>query len=427
MCSRGTRCHICTGCGRCFQERSDLQVITGNNLTENWQNNDLKMPENQELRKNQCINARNNKVIAVDIGTTTIAMALYDDKGFQENCFVTVNPQVKYGADVLSRIQAAEDLTAAKQMQSEVLAILECGIRRFRQRGKEETDCSYRMAAAGNTTMVYLLCGLDPAELGRAPFRASHLSLRRFSVDGVEGVIIPGISAFVGADVLAGIYACDMAERSEITLFIDLGTNGEMALGNCEGVTACATAAGPAFEGGATKGIWGADMVHLAAELRRKGILDETGLMADEYFEEGIRIGDALITQRSIRELQLAKAAIAAGIRILVKEHGLSGIDQIDRVVLAGGFGYYLQASDAACIGLLPKELAKKTVSAGNTVLAGLNRCAVSICDTTDDGFGDETVFDRLKALAGLVKVINLAQQETFSDCYLEAMDLKEC
>lgn len=413
MCNVGSRCHICTGCGRCFDDKDGIHVITGNGLNENSHLDSLSVDarrKNCNISCNKCV-----KTIGVDIGTTTIAMMLYDQLGREEDCFVTVNPQVKYGADVLSRIQAARDPEAAQDMQREVRAVLAEGIRQFRKKYPGVPDEEFCMMVGANTTMVYLLLGLDPEELGRAPFRAGHLGMQEFSIDGVKGRIFPGVSAFVGGDILTGIYACGMAEREEITLLIDLGTNGEMAMGNGNGIIACSTAAGPAFEGGAAKGVWGADMVHLVAELLRTGILDETGLMEEEYFDQGILIGSTLITQKSIRDLQLAKAAIAAGIRILTEAYGLEGIEQIDRVVLAGGFGYYLKAEDAARIGLMPAQLIPKVISGGNTVLAGIRKFALA-------GLEEDI---QLGKIVTMTKVINLAEQDGFQDKYIEAMDLK--
>ena len=424
-------------------------MITGSGLNENSHSELLPV---DACRKNCNISCNSpEKTIAVDIGTTTIAMVLYDGQGQEEDCFVTVNPQVKYGADVLSRIQAAGKPEMAEDMKREVREVLAKGIRQFREKQNgvqsvdvpcgEVQDASTQYALAGNTefymiigantTMVYLLLGLDSAELGRAPFHASHLAMQEITIEGVKGTIFPGLSAFVGADILAGIYACGMAEKEEITLLIDLGTNGEMAIGSSKGIIACSTAAGPAFEGGATKGVWGADMVHLVAELLRAGILDETGLMEEEYFEQGILIGSTLITQKSIRDLQLAKAAIAAGIRILAEAYGLDSMGQIDRVVLAGGFGYYLQASDAAQIGLLPTQLVSKVISGGNTVLAGIRKFVLAGQREADrEAAGREDAYRKeadgqLGKILKMTKVINLAEQDGFQDKYIEAMDLK--
>ncbi len=441
---RGTRCHICTGCGRCF-EGEGVSVIADGGLTEIWQKKLLeerKRLEAQGYPQGNVQEARQEDsrksprrteelawIVAADLGTTTIAMVLYDTNGRERDRFVTVNPQIQYGSDVISRIQAASRQNAigrddgcwsmpAKEMQESVKAVLEKGIARFHAVWKAESgdkDPWVRMVLAGNTTMLYLLLGFLTEELGRAPFRASHLDGAETCLAGLQVTILPGLSAFVGADILAGVLACGMAEQEDVTLFLDLGTNGEMALGNAERIIACSTAAGPAFEGGATRGIWGADMVHLTSILLRKGVLDETGLLADPYFEEGIRIGGVKIVQSHIRQLQLAKGAIAAGIETLARMYGLSGMEQIGRVVLAGGFGYYLQAEDAARIGLLPMSLADKTVSAGNAVLAGAFRY----------GFFTKNASEMIRRIVERTKVLNLAEEAEFAGRYLEMLDLR--
>ena len=165
----------------------------------------------------------------------------------------------------------------------------------------------------------------------RESIPSSHLEPIETVLDGVPCYIFQGLSAFVGGDITAGILACGMTEKEEITLLVDLGTNGEMVLGNREKLIACSTAAGPAFEGGVNRGVWGADMIRLLAGMRRKGVLDETGLIVDEYFETGVRIGDVCVTQEAVRAVQLAKGAVMAGIRILIRDYGLVP-EQIDTV-----------------------------------------------------------------------------------------------
>lgn len=417
---KGTRCNICTGCGRCFRGGEGVQVITGNGLQMEWQQEDGVSCE------------RRNYLAAVDIGTTTIAMVLYDGKGEEADRFVTVNPQTAYGADVLSRIyEATSNEDASLDMKNSVLRVLQEGIERFREtvakesapEGKNPGGVLKGMSIAANTTMVYLLMGWDTRELGQAPFHASHLEPVETVIAGVPAVILPGLASFVGADITAGVYAVGMAEQEKVTLLVDLGTNGEMVIGGRNGMIGCSTAAGPAFEGGATKGIWGADMVSLTARLLREEIVDETGLMEDEYFDEGIRIGDVLVTQQAVRAIQLAKAAIASGIQTLVELYGLKGPEEVDQVVLAGGFGYYLKAEDAAEIGLIPEKVTDKVCSAGNTALAGALRYGrAMLCGEKQDAL---RVKEELKGIVEKTKIINLAETKGFNDRYIEAMCLE--
>lgn len=427
----GTKCHICTGCGACLAtaaEQGRIHVVTavGDGMFGGKPSDGQVVPSYEEHN-------RGKRLVTADIGTTTIAMQFYGKDGRVEDEFVCVNPQIRYGADVLSRIQAAGD---AEDMQRMVREKLAEGLGHFEKRLSR--DESLFMVFAGNTTMMYLLMGYDPTELGHAPFSANRLEVTETTIAGVPCVGFPGLSAFVGGDIVAGMYACGIAEKEELTLFIDLGTNGEMALGNAKRRIACATAAGPAFEGGVNRGIWGADMVHLLATLRREHVVDETGLLADPYFEEGILIGNVRITQEAIRAVQLAKGAIGAGIRILMKEYGLTGQDglpeyaAIDKVILAGGFGYYLRPEDAGCIGLLPPELVDRASAGGNTALAGALRLGRKILGGADGVWyvepdGEERV-DQSKIAALLAgcdaEVLNLAQHSDFEQLYLENMGL---
>lgn len=400
---KGTRCHVCTGCGRCFDAKENLQIITECEVWENIITN------NQE----------EHRLVVADIGTTTIAMLLYDVKGQVVDRFVQVNPQTQYGADVVSRILAAECQEDAKQMQQMVRKTLEQGLEQFQQKLSEEEKL--QMIIAANTTMVYLLMGWDPSELGKAPFQASHLSAVETEIAGVSTVILPGISAYVGGDIVAGMYAYDMWHREKPMLLIDLGTNGEMVLGNRERMLVTATAAGPAFEGGVNRGIWGADMVGLIAQLLEKNIVDESGLLSDPYFEEGVRIGGVQVTQESIRAIQLAKGAIMAGIKVLIRKYGID-MEALDTVVLAGGFGYYLNPQQASAIGLLPEALLGKTIAGGNTALAGATRLGASIsrenCSMND-------LYEKDKCSVDL-EIVNLAEEKGFEDMFFDSMQLKK-
>lgn len=396
----GTLCDICTGCGRCVGVSDDMSVVTVSRL---------RLPE-FSLKSDA-----HRRLVTVDIGTTTIAMRLYDENGAVCDEYAQINPQTEYGADVISRIQAGGEPDKAVHMRDLVRSVLKDGYDKFMSRLSCEESLLSVLGA--NTTMVYLLMGYDTEELGKAPFEAKHLEYIHTDIEGVETIIMPGFSAFVGGDIVSGIYACEMAQKEEVTLFIDLGTNGEMALGNKEKIIACATAAGPAFEGGVNRGVWGSDMVRLLAELKRREIMDGTGLLADEYFDNGILIGNVRITQESIRAVQLAKAAIATGIDILLREYGIT-YEAVDRVILAGGFGYYLNPESAAEIGLIPSELEKKTVSGGNTSLLGCLRLGAHIIEENNVENSIGKVMPDVE-----LKILNLAMESDFSEKYIEAMN----
>lgn len=395
MAYQGSRCQICTGCGRCAPAgklEREMQVIT----------DAFHLPKNK--RRWQAA----EEIVTADLGTTTIAMEWYDRQGRKQGEYVRSNPQRIFGTDVISRIQSAENPMLRRQMQQLVRRVLEEGIGYFRQQGGEPG----RMVIAGNTTMMYLLLGHDPAQLGTAPFTADYLAGEQLVIGGTEAVTLPGLSAFIGGDITAGILACEMDLQEELTLLVDLGTNGELVLGNREGLLCCGTAAGPAFEGGTD--IWGADMIALTARLQKLELMDETGLLADPYFEQGITIGNVQITQERIRQLQTAKAAICAGIRTLAAAYGLTGPEQIKRVYLAGGFGYFLDVQAAVSLGLLPCELEGRVTAVGNSALAGAWLYA-----------GEADAAERTDRICQNARVLNLAQQQDFGAEFIEAMYLR--
>lgn len=389
------KCVVCIGCGRCGENPRDLQIITDSFLKSELLSAD---------------SADKGSFVIADIGTTTIAMEVYDELGEKLEQYVKPNPQRVFGRDVISRIQAAERPFVAKQMQSLVKQELMQGLEEFLEKGIDIRN----IYVAGNTTMLYLLLGYDPTELGYAPFKASHLESEEIELGEWIAHVLPGLSAFVGSDILAGILASGMAKKESISLLIDLGTNGEMVLGNREKMIACATAAGPAFEGmleDGRKALWGADLVKIIAELLDRGILDETGLLAEPYFKEGVTIAGVQITQEHVRNLQTAKAAIAAGIEILAKEYGIT-IGDIEQVYLAGGFGYFLEEESAIEIGLLPEGLRGKVQSVGNSALAG---CYAYHFDREAE--------EKITRIKDITRVMNLANTKGFAEIFINHMN----
>ncbi len=397
---KGNRCRICTGCGRCFSEKP-LHVISG-----------FLFPKNaEEIRESG--NNLPPYLIVADIGTTTIAMQLRRAAdGKVLDTYVQENPQRQYGADVLSRIEAAKEVTVKEAMRDAVRDALSHGLRSFcisEQKGEEDgvNQENSKLVIAANTTMVHLLMDYATEGLGQFPFVAENLKEIHTVLFGFETLILPGMSAFVGGDILADIVALSMQKRSEITLLVDLGTNGEIVLGNKNRLLATSTAAGPAFECGTEN--FGTDMVALTAKLLAEGIVDETGLLCEPYFEEGITIGGIRMTRQYIRSLQTAKAAICTGISILASQYGLQNLGQIDKVFIAGGMGYYLDLQAATRIGLLPKVLEEKTHVVGNAVLEGAYLYAK----------------EQLAMLADKCETVNLAEKEEFNDMFIANMNLK--
>ena len=398
--------------------------------------------------------------ICMDIGTTTLAAVLVDLTA-QEECqtAVSVNHQRAYGSDVLSRISASNS-GKKWEIQRCIRQDLQKLIRELLQKEKITEQQIQRIVIAGNTTMCHLLRGFSCETLGVAPFLPVDLSWMEGSAADFLGmkeldtkvVILPGISAFVGADIMAGIAKMNMHRSEGYHLLLDIGTNGEMVLGNCRHMYVTSTSAGPAFEGGNIScgmagipgvishvfmeetgkagfqvigeadgenkkkqqaiGICGTGMIDLVYELREHQMIDEHGTYSDLYFDTGYELAEKVkFTQNDIRELQMAKAAIRAGVDILVKKAGIA-FDEVDDCYLAGGFGTKIDITKAAGIGLIPKELEVKTIPVGNTVLAGTKEVLLGRISK-----------DELEKIQTMADVINLAEENDFEELYLSYMD----
>lgn len=397
--------------------------------------------------------------ICIDIGTTTLA-ALLVNLETEADCqtAVSVNHQRAYGSDVLSRISASNS-GKKWEIQRCIRQDLQKLIRELLQKEKITEQQIQRIVIAGNTTMCHLLRGFSCETLGVAPFLPVDLSWMEGSAADFLGmkeldtkvVILPGISAFVGADIMAGIAKMNMHRSEGYHLLLDIGTNGEMVLGNCRHMYVTSTSAGPAFEGGNIScgmasipgvishvfmeetgkagfqmigetdgenkkqqaiGICGTGMIDLVYELRAHQMIDEHGKYSDLYFDTGYELAEKVkFTQNDIRELQMAKAAIRAGVDILVKKAGIT-FDEVDDCYLAGGFGTKIDIKKAAGIGLIPKELEMKTIPAGNTVLAGTKEVLLGKISK-----------EELEKIQTMADVINLAEENDFEEMYLSYMD----
>ncbi len=370
--------------------------------------------------------------LTIDIGTTTIAIYLVDlDTGEEVDNYSLHNPQYKFGADVISRIEyGLENEVNLANLQKVLLTEINQGINNLAERNKITTDDIYLTTIVGNTVMIYTLLKLDLSELAKAPYRllfSSDLELAadRFNLTiNQRGVINipPLISAYIGADIIANLLAVGINKETEWKLIVDIGTNGEIVLAKDDKVFACSTAAGPAFEGanisfgqGAVAGaisnykikkqridyktiaekkaagICGSGLIDIIAELYKHGFIDSTGAFIKKdnlqpWQQERIieqkqlayivlsqaegATKDILLTQKDIREFQLAKGAILAGINLLLK-HVKINKDKIKEVYLSGGFGNYIDLDNAYLLKLLPKEFKTKLNLLGNGAARG--------------------------------------------------------
>ena len=389
--------------------------------------------------------------IAIDIGSTTLAAVLINlNSGERLQTAASVNHQRVYGADVLSRIQAS-NAGRKWEMQRCIRQDLKQLFAELAKKEGIQAEQVEKIVVAGNTTMCHLLKGYSCQTLGAAPFTPVDISCMKGTAEqllGMRGlftetVILPGISAFVGADITAGMAAVGLAAGEEYCLLLDIGTNGEMTLGNREQIYATATSAGPAFEGGniscgmagvpgavvhvklkedgqsvtevigggKAAGICGTGIIDLTAELLGHGLLDEHGTFTEQYFEKGYPVAEGvLFTQKDVRELQMAKAAIRAGIEILMKKAGVEP-EQIKTCYLAG-FGTQIAVEQAVRIGLIPDSLQERTVAAGNTVLEGATRYLTGRIAEED-----------CERIVQITEEVNLAMEPEFEEQYLEQMD----
>ena len=392
----------------------------------------------------------NEYVAAFDIGTTTLVGFLLSGRtGELLATASAMNPQAQYGADVIARIEAA--------MASEKLILQEAILPKLREllaelaseAGIDQKEIRL-VSVVGNTAMHHLLLGIDPRPLVTPPYMSAireameipAAPLLSIHPDGVLRVL-PNIAGFVGGDTVGCMTAVDFDNLEQLTLMIDIGTNGEMVLGNKVRRIACSTAAGPAFEGakismgmrgspgaidhvwvqdGALKwhtigeetprGICGSGLLDLVACLLDLEILDESGYLEENpYTIPGTAI---TLTQKDIREVQLAKAAIRAGIELMCAHLDVKP-EQIESVLLAGAFGNYMDPKSACRIGMISPALLDQIKPIGNAAGEGAKMCAVNA-----------TYYETSKRLAAETEFLELASRPEFQDCFVDALEFSE-
>lgn len=364
-----------------------------------------------------------NLGLAADVGTTTLVAALVDlDSGAELAVASALNPQTAYGHDVVSRIRYGGDATGLSTLQHALVRELNRLTGEVCERAGRNRRHVHEVVLAGNPCMLHVAVGKDPSPLGRTPYVSSLRGDRSFAARELgfdvapHGLVyLPGwISGFVGADITAGILATDLHQDGETTLFIDIGTNGEMVLAHRGSLWATSTAAGPAFEGvniacgmraapGAidavrstaagswqihtiatapAAGICGSGLIDVVATLVRTGVIAKNGRFDvkvsppigawnERLGSRAIDLSDGVfVTQKDVRQVQLAKAAIRAGIDVLLARAGANEAD-VSRVLVAGSFGYHVSPESLAGSGLLPRRLARRVVAVGNTSKTG--------------------------------------------------------
>ncbi|MBE6796685.1 MAG: DUF4445 domain-containing protein [Ruminococcaceae bacterium] len=373
-----------------------------------------------------------NMCFALDIGTTTLALALVslDDKSIVD-VITKTNPQITYGADVISRIEYCRK-NKSDDLKNILISVINEMISEF---NVPEVRVMY---ASGNTTMLHLLLGIDCTGMGHAPYTPSFTQSKTEQAEnlGLIGIktvkTLPCISAFVGADIVAGINYAEASEN-KFSLLVDLGTNAEIVLFSKGKILCTSAAAGPCFEGanitcgmsavnGAVlsyeddeiqtvnsappEGICGTGLIDIISELLKKNIIDETGYMkCGKFFISP----EVFINQADIRQYQLAKSAVYSAIVCLIKEAKIS-FDNIEKLYISGGFSAKINIESAVSTGLLPEELKEKCIAINNSSLLGTVKY---ICEKND-----------LSHITEIAEYIDLSENSDFSHKFIENMML---
>jgi len=414
--------------------------------------------------------------LAVDIGTTTVVAKLIDLANGE--CVATramLNPQTRFGDDVVSRISYAESQAGLERLHAIIVDGINELTRGLCEAVRIDPEAIYEASVVGNTTMNHIFLGFPVAQLGQAPYQAHSIDAHDVSPSGVGLTMNPAgnihtaenIAGFVGADTTAVALAVDMGSATEITLVVDIGTNGELVLGTGQRLYAASCAAGPALEGarircgsravdgaieavvidnddialdviggGPPLSICGSGLIDAVAVLLELGVVETSGRFAD-VGETRVRCSAAvasrcievagqpafclarnghtsertvILTQRDIREFQLAKGAIQAGIRLLLARMGIDAGD-LERVLLAGAFGNYIRPTSAVRVGLLPNVPLERIHFVGNAAASGAQMLLLSDeCRTA------------AAALTRKIQYVEIANEKAFSEVFAESM-----
>ncbi len=381
--------------------------------------------------------------VAIDIGTTTLAAFLMDLKSGEVLASETMlNPQRAHGADVVSRIAfSIEKQENADLLKSEIdNAVLHLASSLLKK-AKRDGEAVSKYSFVGNTAMMHFLSGHSALGISAAPFTPEYTESFERPYLNANAFFGGCISGYVGADTLGAMLSNDFHKTDKTILLIDIGTNGEIALIHKGNILTCSCAAGPAFEGahiacgtGAVKGaidhariengkitfttiqnaaatgICGSGLIDLVACLIEEEEISPMGRMADDYsLTESV-----YLAKKDVHEVQLAKAAIAAGIDILIQESGITEND-IDEVLIAGGFGNFINLESACAIGLLPKSLLEKIRPVGNAAGEGARMTLVSSKER-----------DNMENIRLRSTYIELASHPDFADLYADHLPFEE-
>lgn len=410
--------------------------------------------------------------VAVDIGTTTVVTSLVDMISGKELASASViNPQKKFGLDVLTRItyQIENPECAAKNLQDEIVSSINDMITGICREKNIERNSIYEVSVAANSTMMHFLLGIDATPIGKSPYapvflKSKHIRAADIGLDfgrGTRLYCLPAVSAYIGADIVAGAYVCELHTSKQNVLFVDIGTNGEMVLSKQGSLISCSCAAGPALEGmniscgmraaeGAIEdvtitengidlktignheaaGICGSGILAVIRELVRTGIVKrDGGFIKKEKLEEYDYRGSLIktdgkkrelilkkapeplyITQSDVRQVQLAKGALLSGFYALLKKGGIE-MEILDKVVIAGQFGSHLPAESLTGTGILPEGVSSKLTYVGNSSKTGAYMALMS-----------RFVKDELEELAQRIDYMELGASEGYEKLFTSCL-----
>lgn len=404
--------------------------------------------------------------IAVDIGTTTLVTTLLDLRtGAELGVTSSLNPQAVHAQDVLSRIKMGSKPAGLHKLHAELIEEISRQTTQLAVKAGVALENIYEAVFSGNTTMLHLVTRTDPSSLGKYPYALSlsggqHVNAREIDLGISEHGIVylpPIFSAYVGADITSGILSTRLAQQPGVVLLVDIGTNGEMALSVDGRLTATSTAAGPAFEGmniacgmrasrGAVElvaldehgirvetiagsdavGICGSGLLDAVGELAAKGGLDKNGRFQNngtshtqpwrDQWEtlDGKPIfriaGPVYLTQKDVRQVQLAKGAVRTGIEMLLKAAKIEA-GQVDRVLIAGSFGFHLRTASLIHLGLLPKEFSNRVEFVGNTSKSGAEAFLLN-----------RDAREEMKQIVTRVEVLELANDPAFEKSFIRSL-----
>lgn len=406
----------------------------------------------QETQKRCCF-------AAFDIGTTTVAGYLLDaEDGSLIAVDSAMNPQAQYGADVVMRANYSME-HGVEELRDCIREKINELIERLCKKGNVDKEDIYQVSVVGNTCMHHLFLGISPSSLVHAPYTPGYrggltLPAADYGIHihrNGQLFVLPNIAGYVGADTAGCLLAVRPDQKEEITLMLDIGTNGEMVMGNKDRLVTCSTAAGPAFEGAKIEcgmrgaagavdhvtmengelhyttvehqpavGICGSGLIDLVAQLIKCGKIDENGRLDSgqenkKVFmlvppEEAGNERGVYITQKDIREVQLAKAAIAAGIRLLMAELSIT-TKEISCLYIAGAFGNYMDPEGAGTLGMIPAELVERVKPIGNAAGEGARIALTNAKERAD-----------IDEITKKIDFVELAASADFQDCFVEEL-----